>query len=146
MSIARPVTNYQGLVETCRARADELALSRLELDRLAGLPSGYSGKLLGNPDRVMKKPKRMWPSSLESILGVLGLQMVIIEDHVATSRTLSRRVPVEARNQRPGNSCNAPKQLPSPAPTVAVPQSKPPLESRAHLRVVQMKRRGGKYG
>jgi len=60
MNIARPVTGYQGLVETCRARADELAISRLELDRLAGLPAGYSGKLLGNPDKA-RKPKRMWP-------------------------------------------------------------------------------------
>lgn len=85
MSIARPVTNYQGLVETCRARADELAISRFELGRLAGLPLGYSGKLLGNPDRVMKKPKMMWPTSLESILGALGLQIIVVEDYVATS-------------------------------------------------------------
>src|SRR5471032_2315139 len=34
--IARPVTGYKGLVETCRQRANELALSRLEIDRLAG--------------------------------------------------------------------------------------------------------------
>ncbi len=147
MNIARPVTGYQGLVETCRARADELAISRLELDRLAGLPAGYSGKLLGNPDKA-RKPKRMWPGSLESILGALGLQIIVIEDHVASSRTLSRRSPVDQRNQRFGNNCNSPKRLPPPQQQqqpIATPQTKPPLESHAHLRVVQMKRRG-KYG
>jgi hypothetical protein len=46
MCIARPIPGYKGLVETCRQRADELAISRLELDRLAGLPSGCSSKLL----------------------------------------------------------------------------------------------------
>ena len=55
--IARPVTGYKGLVETCRQRAIEMAISRLELDRLAGLPSGYSAKLLGNDDGVPRKKK-----------------------------------------------------------------------------------------
>jgi|ERR1700738_124299 hypothetical protein len=142
MSIARPVTGYQGLVETCRARAEELALSRLEIDRLAGLPAGYSGKLLGNPDAVARKPKRMWPASLEAILGTLGLQIIIIENHAATSLTLSRRTPVEQQQQRFGNKCHSAKQL-SP-PTVVAPPLKQPSGSRAHLRVVQSKRRGSK--
>ncbi len=86
MSIARPVQGYKGLVETCRQRAAELAISRQEIDRLAGLPVGYSGKLLGNPD-VPQKPKRIWPIGLEAMLGVLGLQAIIIEDPVATART-----------------------------------------------------------
>jgi hypothetical protein len=110
MHIARPIVGYRGLVETCRQRADELALSRLELDRLAGLPAGYSSKLLGRVDR--EKRKRMWPASLEAILGTLGLQIIIVEDHAATSRTLSRRVPVDAHQQRFDNKCNSPKQLP----------------------------------
>jgi hypothetical protein len=139
MCIARPVTGYQGLVETCRQRATELALSRLEIDRLAGLPSGYSAKLLGKDDGVPRK-KRMWPASLEAILGTLGLQIIIIEDHAATSRTLSRRVPVDQCNQRFDNKCNSPKLLAPPPPDKALP------ESRAHLRVIQSKRRGSKYG
>jgi hypothetical protein len=47
-SLGRVITDYRTLAETCRARADELDISRLELDRLAGLAPGYSGKLLGN--------------------------------------------------------------------------------------------------
>jgi hypothetical protein len=137
--IARPVVGYKGLIEACRQRADELAISRLEIDRLAGLPAGYSGKLLGKGNGAPKQ-KRMWPSSLEAILGTLGLQIIIIEDHAATSRTLSRRVPVDHCNQRFDNKCNS-----KPAPQLAAPANAP-AESRAHLRVIQSKRRGSKYG
>jgi hypothetical protein len=67
--IARPVTGYKGLIETCRQRAEELAISRLETDRLAGLPAGYSGKLLGKGSGVPKQ-KRVWPASLEAREGI----------------------------------------------------------------------------
>jgi hypothetical protein len=83
MTIARPLQDYRGLVETCRQRADELSLSRLELDRLAGLPEGYSGKLLGSGKGL--KPKRMWPASLEAILGTLGLKLIVVEDETAAA-------------------------------------------------------------
>jgi hypothetical protein len=140
--IARPVTGYKGLVETCRQRATELAVSRLELDRLAGLPAGYSAKLLGKDDGVPRK-KRMWPASLEAILGTLGLQIIVIEDYAATSRTLSRRVPVDHANQRFDNKCNS-----KTVPQLAAPAKEPAPVSRAHLRVIQGKRRGSKraYG
>jgi hypothetical protein len=138
--IARPVEGYRGLVETCRQRANELALSRLEIDRLSGLPIGYSAKLLGRDDRVPRK-RRMWPASLEAILGTLGLQIIIIEDHAATARTLSRRVPVDHSNQRFDN-----KHISRAVPKLAPPQDKERPVSHAHLRVVQSKRRGSKYG
>jgi hypothetical protein len=137
--IARPVTGYKGLIETCRQRANELALSRLEIDRLAGLPAGYSGKLLGKQGGALKR-KRMWPASLEAILGTLGLQIIIIEDYAATSRTLSRRIPVDHANQRFDNQCNS-----KTVPKLASPQKKPEQASRSHLRVIQGKRRGSKY-
>jgi hypothetical protein len=160
MCIARPIVGYRGLVETCRERANELAISRLEIDRLAGLPEGYSSKLLGRNDS--EKCKRMWPVSLEAILGTLGLQIIIVEDHAATSRTLSRRIPVDHSNQRFDNKCNSPKQLPK----IAAPQieqqpgpkkigsdgepnsrpPRPPSASRAHLRVIQGKKKGRVYG
>jgi len=116
-----------------------LAISRLEIDRLAGLPAGYSGKLLGKEGGALK-PKRMWPASLEAILGTLGLQIIIVEDYAATSKTLSRRVPVDHANQRFDNKCNS-----KTVPKLAAP-AKAPAESRAHLRVIQGKRRGSKYG
>ena len=93
MCIARPISGYKGLVETCRARAEELGISRLELDRLSGLPSGYAAKLLGKEG--CKRKKRMWPIGLESMLGVLGLKVFLIEDEAATKRTLALREPVD---------------------------------------------------
>jgi hypothetical protein len=140
MSISRPVQGYKGLVESCRLRADELGISRLEIDRLAGLPAGYSGKLLGK-DGSGKKQKRMWPIGLEAMLGTLGLKIILIEDEAATARTLALRTPVDCRQQRFGNVCRiSATLLPPPSP------ASPPPVSRAHLRVVQGKRRGSKYG
>jgi hypothetical protein len=138
--IARPVEGYKGLIEACRQRANELAISRIELDRISGVPQGYSAKLLGKDDGVPRK-KKMWPASLEAILGALGLQIIIIEDHAATSRTLSRRMPVAHAQQRFDNKCNS-----NAAPQLAPPQKKPVAASRSHLRVIQSKRRGSKYG
>ena len=149
MCIARPIPGYKGLVETCRQRCDELAISRLELDRLSGLPSGYSSKLLGK-DGAGEKQKRMWPPiGLEAMLATLGLQVILLEDKDATARTLKLRTKVDSRQQRFGNQCNSKPPLrinSAPMVEIAAPKNKPPPVSRAHLRVVQGKRRGSKYG
>jgi hypothetical protein len=143
-NLGRLITDYRTLVETCRARADELELSRLEIDRLGGLPTGYSGKLLGKDavDDVSfprkKNSKKIWPVALESMLGVLGLKILLIEDAEATARTLALRTPVDRAQQRFGNVCRlSPKLLPPPSQPVSPPR----------LTVVSTKRsvRGGKY-
>jgi hypothetical protein len=143
-TLGRTITDYRTLVEACRARADELALSRLEIDRLGGLPAGYSGKLLGKDavDDVgfprKKSSKKMWPVSLEAMLGVLGLKILLIEDDAATARTLALRVPVESHQQRFDNVCRiSAKLLPPPSPA-----------SAPRLTIVSAKRapRGSKYG
>jgi hypothetical protein len=138
MSIARAIPGYRGLVETCRQRADELGISRLELDRLSGLPSGYSSKLLGR-DGAGEKQKRMWPIGLEAMLGALGLKVLLIEDEDATARILKLRTPVDACQQRFRNVCRmSAKLLPPPSQPASSPM----------LTVVSAKRsaRGGKYG
>jgi hypothetical protein len=137
MSIARPIPGYRGLVETCRQRADELGISRLELDRLAGLPTGYSGKLLGKGNG--EKQKRMWPIGLEAMIGALGMKLLLIEDEAATARTLALRTPVSRENQRFGNNCRI-------SATLLPPPSQP--ASPPVLTIVPAKRsaRGGKYG
>jgi hypothetical protein len=45
----------------------------------------------------------MWPIALESMLGVLGLKILLIEDDAATARTLALREPVDRGKQRFGN-------------------------------------------
>jgi hypothetical protein len=143
--LGRLIGDYRGLVETCRARAEELEISRLEIDRLGGLPQGYSGKILGKDGAGPgRKHKKMWPVALESMLGVLGLKILLIEDDAATARTLALRKPVDRANQRFGNICRiSTKLLPKPAQPAS--RVKEPA-SRAHLRVVQGKqRRGSKH-
>jgi hypothetical protein len=137
-SLGRLITDYRTLVETCRARADELELSRLEIDRLGGLPTGYAGKLLGkNGSEPGRKHKKMWPIALESMLGVLGLKILLIEDDAATARTLALRTPVDRANQRFGNACRISAKL---LPPPSKPSSPPPLT------VVPRVRRGSKHG
>jgi hypothetical protein len=99
--LGRAIGDYRTLVETFRQRANELELSRAELDRLAGFSNGYSGQLL-SPGKA-KTPKHMGPMSLENMLATLGLKIVLIEDEAATAHTLARRVPVDHSQQRFGN-------------------------------------------
>jgi hypothetical protein len=137
MSIARPISDYRTLVETFRARADELGLSRAEIDRLSGLPDGYSGRLLGRAaiaPGVNKQRRRMLPTALDSMLGVLGLRILFVEDEAATARTIAMRVPVNQKNQRFDNKFNAKPQVRK----IAAPANEPaPMVS--HLRVIQGK-------
>jgi hypothetical protein len=137
-AVGKSFTCYSTLVETCRARCDELELSRAELDRLSGLPEGYSAKLLGR-DGCGPRRKRAWPISLEALLGTLGLKVILIVDETAEARTLARREkPVDRSQQRFGNvSRLTPKLLASSAPQPA----SPPI-----LTAISGKRRGSKYG
>jgi hypothetical protein len=123
-NLGRLIGDYRTLIEVCRARADELALSRSEIDRLGNLPEGYSGKLLGkDAGAVGSKHKKMWPIALESMLGVLGLKILLIEDEAGAARTLALRTPVQTNQQRfgvDGRSRYAQKQLPAPGPTLTI--------------------------
>ena len=107
------------------------------------MPNGYSAKLLGRDGAGEK-----WPIGLKAMLGALGLNVFLIEDEAATARTLALRTPVDRANQRFGNKCNSPKLL-SNVESIKLAghqNSEPAPVSRAHLRVVQGKRRRSKYG
>lgn len=80
----------------------------------------------------------MWPVALESMLGVLGLKILLIEDEAATARTLALRSPVQSSQQRFGNvSRLTPKLL---APPTA------PLGAPALTIVHGSQKSSGKYG
>jgi hypothetical protein len=132
--LGRTFSDYGTLVETCRARANELGLSRMEIDRLAGFASGYSGKLLGKRSvedvghPLKKSSKKMWPTALEAMLGVLGLKIILIEDDAAAARTLALRIPVDHLQQRFGNISRLTKKRP---PALPPPADRQALDSRA---------------
>ena len=131
-------TDYRTLIETCRARSEELALSRLELDRLAKLPDGYSAKILGKEENA-KDAKRIWPKGLGAMLDTLGLKVILIADDAAAARTLALRTPVDRANQRFDNVSRLTPKLPAPIPQLVGP---PSLTVVASAKV----RRGSKYG
>jgi hypothetical protein len=129
-TIGRLFSDYRTLVETCRERAEEMGISRSEIDRLGGLPAGYAGKLLGKEGAGGRK-KKMWPIALESMLGVLGLKILLIEDDAATARTLALREPVDRGKQRFGNVSRI-----SSAPALRPPEERgsatPPYSAEAN--------------
>ena len=119
--LGRIVNDYQGLIEVCRQRAEELAISRSGIDDLGFLPNGFAGKALGRG-----QAKKMGPLTLGPMLQVLGLKLLIIEDDAATARTLALREPVQASQQRfgvDGRSRYAQKQLPAPKPVLKIVHS-----------------------
>lgn len=84
LAIAR---DYDQLIAAFRARRDELKVTHLTLDDIAGLQGGYTGKLLSDP------PIRAFGRvSLGPILGALGLAVVLVQDNAALRRVQDRLV------------------------------------------------------
>ena len=85
--LGRVINDYESLIEVCRQRADELALSREGIDVLSGCAPGLAGKILGH-----RQIKKLGPTTLKPILQVLGLKLLVIEeDREASPHTLNPR-------------------------------------------------------
>lgn len=98
-----------------RVRADALQLPRQVIDRLAGLTSGYSSKLL-----APQPGRRMSMESMFSLIAALGCDLVLQENEKSTAQITA------------GN----PKRrllMPMHATTVHVMFSKRELRRRQHL-------------
>jgi|SRR4029077_9413974 hypothetical protein len=78
--------DYMQLVEALRARAEELAITRLEIDEIAGTPEGWASKVL-----TLSTMKALGLRSLGPILGALALKIVLVEDGPQRER-VSKRV------------------------------------------------------
>ena len=87
--------DYDGLWGAVRARADELGISRLELDFHANLQDGYSAKILG-PSQI----KSLGTKSLGGILRGTGTYLVLVEDAAATAKFMAQRK-VKQKQKRP---------------------------------------------
>jgi hypothetical protein len=85
-----------------RRRVSELNISHLRLDEIAGLPAGYSGKLLG-PAQV----KNFGPMSFIVMPKSLGLCLALVEDPAALARVSGRYVSPRRRSAHYGNRARA---------------------------------------
>lgn len=54
------VRDYDELRVALRARCEQLNISRLEIDRLSGLPNGYASTVLSNAPRKRIGPAWRW--------------------------------------------------------------------------------------
>jgi hypothetical protein len=75
------VKGYDDLIEAIRTRLSELNGTVLAVDTVAGLPSGYTGKLLG-----AKRVKRYGLTSLGPTLEALGVRLIMVADGEAERR------------------------------------------------------------
>ena len=85
-AFARFVADYPAFIETLRDRSEQMEIPRLELDRIAGLAEGHSGKLLSTHPVKNFGMKTVWP-----VLQSLGLVLCVLEDPAARDLTLLRR-------------------------------------------------------
>jgi hypothetical protein len=101
--VGRMIATYHDFIAVCRDRADELEISRLELDRITGLADAHSSMLL-----TKSYMKVFGPVSLPLMLHALGLRLLVVEDPKLTSRTLKLRTPRSTTHVR------YPRQLAAP--------------------------------
>jgi hypothetical protein len=84
-------SDYAGMLDALRRRANELQLSGERFDEYAGLPKGYMSKLFG-----ARPVRRLGMCSFAPVVAGLGLRCLFIVDEEA-ERRLRQRLP--PRNQ-----------------------------------------------
>jgi hypothetical protein len=95
------VTDYPGLVAAFRLRAEQLQISRENIDSIAGWADNLAGKLL-SPNPV----KRIGLQTLQPMLAALGCKLLVVEDPYTTELYRRRRTlrnASQVRQQQPGN-------------------------------------------
>ena len=77
--------DYDDLRAALRQRAEELNISRMGIDRVSGLPNGYSAAVLSETAN-----KRLGAKTIGPLLAALGLKLVVVEDAEAMARYTAR--------------------------------------------------------
>jgi hypothetical protein len=122
-----PIRSMADFLTALRITRDERQLTHETIDEITGLPSGYCGKLLA-PEPI----KNLGWLSFGLVLNAFGKMLLLVDDPEQIRRIEHRWT----QRERPSR----------PVPKLAAPQNETLPVSRAHLRVVQGKRRGSKYG
>jgi hypothetical protein len=90
-----PIRSMPELLAAHRARRDELGLTHLTIDEIAGWASGYASKLLA-PEPI----RNLGWLSLGALHGTLGTMLLMVEDPEQIRRVESRWI----RRERPQTS------------------------------------------
>lgn len=95
--IADATTGYDGLQRAFRARADELQLSRTQIEELAGLTGGHAGKLLAPyPVRAIGR------TTLGPLLYALKAKLILVPDEsIVWTDDPGKRNESQARSRKP---------------------------------------------
>ena len=80
--------DYPGMLDTLRARVDELAINGERFDEFAGLPRGYLSKLIG-----VRPVRRISMVSMGPLFSALGIYCIVVENPAATQRLKNRIKP-----------------------------------------------------
>jgi hypothetical protein len=84
--------SYDDLHRILRDRAEELDVSRQEIDSASGLQDGYTSKILSP-----RPTKKLGAISMGLMLETLGLALIVVEDPVAIERTTRKLAKREVR-------------------------------------------------
>jgi hypothetical protein len=82
---AKVITSLTELLAALRDRRDELNISHELIDDIAGFQSGYTSKLL-----APRPSKNLGYMSLGSVMGALGVGLVLVEDAARRSQVEGR--------------------------------------------------------
>jgi hypothetical protein len=99
MAVLTPVgtfTDYDGFVALLRARKEQLGLSDMALDHLAGLAHGHTGKLLGPAQE-----RRLGVSTFGVLLNALGLSGTLYVDPAKAAALADRMTPRRSASVHP---------------------------------------------
>jgi hypothetical protein len=80
--------DYTGMLDTLRARVEELQIQGERFEAFAGLPTGYLSKLIG-----VRPVRRIAMVSMGPIFSALGIRCIVVEDPAATARLKNRIKP-----------------------------------------------------
>jgi hypothetical protein len=109
--IRAEASDYKSLLDALRARAQQLGITRIEIDDIGGLTNGYASKLLS--PAPMKYVGR---ASLGPLLGALGIKLIIVEDE-DQMRRIEKRI---AHRRATAGRCGSPR-TPAAAAAISVP-------------------------
>jgi hypothetical protein len=95
------VRDAAGLRDSIRARIEQLNISRECVDRISGLASGYSAKILSQGEA--KNPKHIGTLSLDLLLPAVGLKLIVCDDREALAKMARMYVERDASQVRTDN-------------------------------------------